>query len=314
LTDPSGQLIASDAGPQAADFSNLPQLARQLGVRFDDATRPRDLSFSGSGGTRLHAFDWGGDGAPALFLHGGRLTARTWDYVCLGLRSRVHAVALDLRGHGDSAWADDYSVDLADSVADVGAVLDALGWRTAHLIGMSLGGVIAAGFAAATPQRIATLALVDVGPGVVFEATARMRNFFQGIERIESVEAVVDAAMKTSPESERAVVAYRMHAMLRRNARGDWRWAYDTRRRPDYPTLLAKVEAMSALGERLGAPCLVVRGGRSLVFSDQAAQRFAERFAPGEWIAVPDARHNVQEDNPAGLIAALTQFWSRHAG
>lgn len=305
--------MASEVSIQAADFTALPRLARQLGVRFDDAMRPSDLTFRGSGGTRLHAFDWRGDGAPALFLHGGRLTARTWDYVCLGLRSRVHAVALDLRGHGDSAWADDYSIDLADSVADVGAVLDTLGWHTAHLIGMSLGGIVAAQFAAAAPQRIATLALVDVGPGVVFEATARMRNFFQDIERIESVEAVVDAAMKASPESERAVVAYRMQAMLRQSARGGWRWAYDTRRRPDYPALLAKVEAMSSLGERLGAPCLVVRGGRSLVFSDQAAARFAERFTSGEWVAVPGARHNVQEDNPAGLIAALTQFWSRHA-
>ena len=41
--------------------------------------------------------------------------------------------------------------------------------------------------------------------------------------------------------------------------------------------------------------------------------RATARFAAGEWVIVPDAGHNVQEDNPAGLIAELTQFWSRHA-
>jgi pimeloyl-ACP methyl ester carboxylesterase len=312
VTGSNGSLKAGDPSTQVADFATLPQLARRLGVRFEDATVPHDLTFTGAGGTRLHALDWGGDGVPALFLHGGRLTARTWDYVCLGLRSRVHAVALDLRGHGDSDWVDDYS--FADSVADVAAVLDALGWRTAHLIGMSLGGNIAAHFAAAAPERVATLVPVDVGPGVAFEGTARMRSFFKSLERAESVEAVVDAAMKISPESDRERVAYRMRAMLRQSARGDWTWRYDPRRRPDYAALLAKTENMTAAAERLVAPCLVVRGGRSLVFSDEAAARFAALFAVGEWVVIPDAGHNVQEDNPAGLIAALTQFWARHPG
>jgi len=99
----------------------------------------------------LHALDWGGGGPPALFVHGGRLTARTWDYVCLGLRDQVRAVALDMRGHGDSDRADDYTLDAR--VADVAAVLDTLGWSTAHLVGMSLGGLTAAHYAAAAPTE-----------------------------------------------------------------------------------------------------------------------------------------------------------------
>jgi pimeloyl-ACP methyl ester carboxylesterase len=306
LTDPV-IVEADDERPQGADFAALPALARRLGVSFEDATPPRHLALPGNG-VQLHALDWGGDGAPTLFLHGGRLTAQTWDYVCLGLRRKVRAVALDLRGHGDSGRTQDYSFE--SHVADIGAVLDALGWTKAHLVGMSLGGLIAAHFAATAPRRISSLVTVDVGPGVVFEGTARMREFFQQVHPGAGLEAVVEAAMKTSPSSDRERIAYRMAAMMRRSISGDWDWARDGEHSPDYPALLVKVEEMASAAGRLAVPCLVVRGGRSEVFSEAAAARFAAAFADGEWVAVPDAGHNVQEDNPAGLIAALARFWS----
>jgi pimeloyl-ACP methyl ester carboxylesterase len=62
-------------------------------------------------------------------------------------------------------------------VADIGAVLDALGWPQAHLVGMSFGGLIAAHFAASAPHRVSSLVTIDVGPGVAFEGTARTREF-----------------------------------------------------------------------------------------------------------------------------------------
>src|SRR5216684_2856004 len=129
--------------------------------------------------TLLRALDWGGDRQPTLFLHGGQLTAQTWDFVCLGLRGRVRAVALDLRGHGDSDRARDYALE--SHVADIGAVLDALGWPQAHLVGMSFGGLIAAHFAASASHRASSLVTIDVGPGVAFEGTARTREFFQRV-------------------------------------------------------------------------------------------------------------------------------------
>jgi len=295
----------------AGEFAALPALARRLGVRFDDATPPRHLALPGAGGISLHAFDWGGDGAPVLFLHGGRLTARTWDYVCLGLRGCVHSVALDLRGHGDSGWSDDYGIDA--HVADIGAVLDALAWPKAHLVGMSLGGMAAAHYAVSAPQRVASLTTVDVGPGIVFESTARVREFFGKIKPSDGLDAIVDAAMQMSAAGDRERIAYRMAALMRRSASGVWAWAHDSRRPVDFAELLAKAETMTEAAELLAAPCLVIRGGRSQVFSDEVAARFAARFADGEWAAVPDAGHLVQEDNPAGLIDVLTEFWSRES-
>ncbi len=60
------------------------------------------------GRMRLHYLDWGNKHLPPMvFLHGGALTAHTWDLCCLALRDEYHCIALDQRGHGDSDWADD---------------------------------------------------------------------------------------------------------------------------------------------------------------------------------------------------------------
>jgi len=49
---------------------------------------------------RLHYLDWGNNHLPPmLFLHGGALTAHTWDLVCLALREEYHCLALDQRGN-----------------------------------------------------------------------------------------------------------------------------------------------------------------------------------------------------------------------
>jgi pimeloyl-ACP methyl ester carboxylesterase len=116
--------------------------------------------------------------------------------------------------------------------------------------------------------------------------------------------------MRASPRSDRERIAYRMAAMLRPAKGGGCVWAHDGRRPTDYPAMLAAVDGMAAAAARFPAPCLVVRGGRSQVFSDEAAAQFAACFAHGEGFVAPDAGHNVQEDNPAALIGALRQFWS----
>jgi len=97
-------------------------------------------------GLSINCIDWAGTGDPILFLHGGSLTCHTWDLVCLALRDSHRCVAVDLRGHGDSAWADNYTVDAY--VRDVAAVIADFGWARVHLVGMSLGGIVAAHYAA----------------------------------------------------------------------------------------------------------------------------------------------------------------------
>ncbi|MFE0176200.1 alpha/beta fold hydrolase [Streptomyces sp. NPDC059002] len=280
-------------------------LAASLGVRIHDPAPPSDV-FHSRAGCRLHGFDWGGTGPDVLLLHGGGLTAHTWDFVCLGLRGAARLVALDLRGHGDSDWSDDYRI--ATMAADVVAAADHLGCDRVRLVGMSLGGVVAAHVADAHPGRVERLALIDVAPGVDFGSTGRIRAFMAALGPVVALDAVVDAAMRVNPRADRARVTYRMRALFRRTPGGAWVPKSDPRP-PDFPAILAAMEDLAA--RLTGLPVLLVRGARSKVLSEAAAERLVGRVPHGELVVVPDAGHNVQEDNPAALITALHAFLTR---
>ncbi|WP_225728209.1 MULTISPECIES: alpha/beta fold hydrolase [unclassified Nocardia] len=283
----------------------MAELATNLGVEVADPTPPTEFHFSRAD-CRLHGFDWGGTGSPVILLHGGRLTARTWDFVCLGLRRDARLVALDLRGHGESDWSDDYRI--ATMAADVAAAADHFGFDRIRLVGMSLGALVAAELAASRPDLVERLALIDVAPGVDFESTWLMRTFVLGLTPVQDLDTVVGAAMRINPSADRAVVTYRMSTLFFRAPDGDWVPKADPST-PDFPAILTAVEGLPA--QLTGVPVLLVRGERSRVVTRTTAERLIARIPYGELVSIPDAGHNVQEDNPAALITALRDFLTR---
>ena len=69
---------------------------------------------------KLQFWDWGQDGLPPLLLvHGGLDHARNWDWVARSLREHFHVYAMDLRGHGNSAWAPGAIYSIAEHVLDL---------------------------------------------------------------------------------------------------------------------------------------------------------------------------------------------------
>jgi pimeloyl-ACP methyl ester carboxylesterase len=289
-------------------MDGLAAITERLGIE-GDASPPRPLWIRTRDGARLHALDWGGEGETVLLLHGGALTARTWDYVCVGLRDRFRLVALDLRGHGESDWSDDYSVDLlANDVADVA---QAVSPGALHVVGMSMGGLAGAEFTLAEPHRVKTLTLVDIAPGVVFSASASMRGFLSGMVGAPSVEAVVEAAMRVSPRSDPERLAYRMRALLRQGPDGAWAWKRDGRRPVDYEHILGRLSSLADRMTGFASPVLLVRGERSRVLPRKACEAFVRRLPAGRWTEIAGAGHNVQEDAPAALIGVLADFLAR---
>ncbi|GAB2630585.1 alpha/beta fold hydrolase [Nocardia goodfellowii] len=281
------------------------ELAASLGVTIHDPAPPREIGFSRAD-CRLHGLDWGGTRFPVLLLHGGRLTAHTWDFVCLGLRGAARLVALDLRGHGDSDWSGDYRIETM--AADVVAAAEYLGFDRFVLVGMSLGGVVAAHVAGRWPDRVQRLALIDIAPGVDFESTRRMRAFITGLGPVRELDTVVRAAMRVNPRANRAAVTYRMSTLFRRAPHGDWVPKADPRP-PDFPAVLAAIDRLPAQLTRV--PVLLVRGARSRALPQAAAEQLIERIPDGQLVVIPDAGHNVQEDNPAALVTALRAFLTR---
>ena len=106
-------------------------------------------------------------GVPAVLLPGTGLTAGSWDAVGGSLAATRRVVAVDLRGHGASAWPGVYSIavmsqDVAALLGEL-EVLDLLGTGRVDLVGHSLGGLVALRVAAAHPDRVRRLVLEDVG-------------------------------------------------------------------------------------------------------------------------------------------------------
>ncbi len=158
------------------ELKHLRLVAQIAGVEASSIVLPEHHSIDAE--LRLHYVDWGMRGKmPVVFLHGGGLTARTWDIVCLGLRDDYHCLALDLRGHGDSEWSPTCDYHFDAHVRDLRAFVEQLGLARFVLVGQSLGGITATRYAIGYPDDVAALVAVDVGP----YATQTV-----GIERISS--------------------------------------------------------------------------------------------------------------------------------
>ena len=98
---------------------------------------------------------------PVLFVHSLAGNGGQWALQLDHLRRHRRAVAVDLRGHGDSDPADDGDYTIPAFAADVAAVADELALRHFVLAGHSLGGLVAIEYASRHPERVAGLLLVD---------------------------------------------------------------------------------------------------------------------------------------------------------
>jgi pimeloyl-ACP methyl ester carboxylesterase len=289
----------------------LAKLAQARGFRFSVDRLPVSRWLEASDGTRLHFLDWRGGPSTLVLLHGGLLSAHTFDLLALALSEGIGCVALDLRGHGESGWADDYSI--GRSAADVLELIDHLGVAEVHLAGMSLGGCVAGHVAPLLGARLKSLSFVDVGDEVNFEASARMRAFIEGVRPAAQVEDIVRQALAVSPKTDPDLMLYRYRSLLTEGPEG-YCWKADRRAPVNFPHILGKLAELNTLAPTITCPVLVVKGGNSHVLTQEGLERFASGFPKGRWAVIPGAGHNIQEDQPAALAAAMRDLMAGCAG
>ena len=123
---------------------------------------------------KIHVDDGGAGGVPVVFVHSFAGNSGHWASALAHLRVSRRALALDLRGHGQSAAPAPapgaYAVDSLAS--DIGAVADQLGLGRFVLVGHSMGGAASVAYAGAHPERVAGLVLVGT-PGRSVPALAQ---------------------------------------------------------------------------------------------------------------------------------------------
>ncbi len=267
-------------------------------------------------GVRLHYFDWGNAGAPPMVcLHGFAMSATSFHGFARHFRDRYHIVALDKRGHGDSGSAPTDTYVYTYDVADVEAVVDALGFERFTLVGSSMGGRTGLLYAHRHPERVVRLVVNDVGAAPHPDGRSPAAGLVRPKEFTEPEDALPYLIQAMLPfnsltEDERSEQA---RGLLRRREDGTWVWKLDQeiarqRRRKDGPPP-PPLPDMWRVMEQIQCPALVVWGERSHFLDGPQARRMAEVLPRGELVELADVAHPPWLTEPAA-IATLERFLS----
>ncbi|MFQ5700035.1 MAG: alpha/beta fold hydrolase [Myxococcota bacterium] len=262
--------------------------------------KPRDCWLDG----RLHWLEWGPTyGSAALLVHGITGNAHNWDALA-AIAARTHRIAaLDLRGHGESAWAELDAYEHLDYLADLLDVIDQLG-PPVSLIGHSIGGHVCLFLAALRPDLVSSLVVVDVEafapreqPEMLRRSGARSHPLF------DDLDAVARRIQERQPRiSGRLARAKALHDTLLqpdgsrvyRFDRGVLRGVTCPDARPYLP--------------RIRCPVLLVRGEDSPVLRAAAAREMAEAMRNASLVEIPAAGHWPQLESSEAFTLAVTTF------
>ncbi|MGB0969384.1 MAG: alpha/beta fold hydrolase [Mycobacterium sp.] len=249
-----------------------------------------------------------GDNPPrVVFLHGGGQNAHTWDTVIVGLG--VPALAVDLPGHGRSAWREDGDYGPKLNAIAVEPVIRELARDAELVVGMSLGGLTALRLAVATPALVRRLVLIDVTPSAperhteMTEAQKGTVALAQGERTFPTFEAMLDVTAAAAPHRDRESLRRGVFHNAKRLEGGTWTWRYDS---------IRKGEGFAGLWDdvpRLTTPTTLIRGANSFFVNAEDAAEFA-RLAPGcqRVHTVENAGHSVQSDQPRVLTDLLRRI------
>lgn len=128
-------------------------------------------------GIQLHYLDYPGDGPTIILAPGLAANAHFYGSLISHLTPRLHVIAVDLRGRGDSDILDS-GYSMKDHAADIVGMMDALGPKRVVMSGHSLGGLLTYYLAANHPERVSKAIPIDAPAEVDEAVVAQMRPTF----------------------------------------------------------------------------------------------------------------------------------------
>jgi len=241
-------------------------------------------------GVNIH-YDVAGDGPALILTHGYSSTGEMWAGQIAPLARHFTVITWDMRGHGRSDYPQDPAAySEAATVADMAALLDAVGASDAVVGGLSLGGYMSLAFHATHPERTRALLIVDTGPGYKNDQAREgwNANAIRRAERFEA-EGLPDVA---AASAEVRLARHRDATGLARAARGML-----TQRNARVIESLPGIKV----------PAVVIVGANDMPFL-AASDYMAAKIPGAKKVVIPDAGHSANIDQPEAFNAALLGF------
>lgn len=244
-------------------------------------------------GVKIH-YQVHGDGPVILLTHGFSATSAMWEGQVAALSRRFKLVTWDMRGHGESDYPEDPSAYSEEAtVADMAALLDAVGARSAVIGGLSLGGYMSLAFHRAHPARTRALLIIDTGPGYRNPAAREGWNE-NALRRADELER---HGLPAEVGAEVRIARHRDASGLARAARG---------------MLTQRDSRVIDSLPQIAVPTVVIAGAEDTPFL-AATDYMASRIPGARKVVIPNAGHAANIDQPEAFNAALLDFLEAHA-
>jgi pimeloyl-ACP methyl ester carboxylesterase len=263
------------------------------------------MPFVENQGAKLY-WDEQGSGEPLLLIMGLSYPSYMWHRSRPVLAAQYRTVALDNRGVGQSDVPPGiYSIALMAS--DAASVLHAANVESAHVFGVSMGGMIAQEFALQYPNRVRSLILgctAAGGPHAVHAESAALQTLMRrDLTPEESKEAIIPFIYDAATSSERIDedMAIRM------------KWFPTPQGYAGQLQGIFGWEAYSRIAQ-ITAPTLVIHGETDRLIPPANAQLIAERIPGAKLVLIPHASHIFETDQPGAAHHAILEFLAAQNG
>jgi 3-oxoadipate enol-lactonase len=254
-------------------------------------------------GARIH-YRRSGFGFPVMFLHAGVADSRMWEPQAAGLAKHFDVIAPDRRGYGDS----ELPAEPWSPVADVLGLMDALGLRDApHLVGCSIGGMLAIDFALEHPDRVSKLVLVGAGVGGLRD-DAKYKHLYAEVVAAEDAHDLV--ALNEAEARLWLDGPGRPHGHVDKRLRDLFLDMNGRALRSDFesaPQQELEPPAAGRLGE-IKSPTLVVVGDADLPPVHETADLLVSKIHRARKVVIHDAAHLPNLEHPDKFNHLLLDF------
>jgi len=264
---------------------------------------------------KLHYLEWGNQNQEkVILLHGYNNCAATWIPLARKLACCRHVLALDLRGHGDSQWANSELYTNEYFVSDLTAFIEALNIKQLSIIGHSMGGIIALSYAAAYPEKVVRLIIEDIGPRMSKRVGSRAAKMLLVKKEVyPSLEEAVKYLEAADPLAQRELLLWEVAHLTRPLPGNGFTWKQhqmfgDSSQPKVAKPLPDRTEKRWHMVTQVTCPTLILKGAESDILDDEVAQAMVAGMPRAELVTIERAGHYVHRDNPKHFEKTVLRF------